>query len=221
MIVYIKKKNGELYASPVFAQIGKSWKTKCVVLNEEGDGLILQPLLLHKSMCKISAFNLFYIDETMQDGWIEKRRVSGFPEIIENKTILKALKRGKTVSIEGINAVKLYNLPLPVITDFQIKTEKDIETFNTICWGLHDAYIESITEYDKDLIVNFNTTWSKHIIMTFHGVIFQQNLDALKIVFDCCFEMEPDSIKWLPEECYDPVDAFVIAKSISYKLLID
>lgn len=215
MIVYIKKKNGELYATPVFAEIGKGWKTKAVVLNEEGDGLILQPLLSPKKRYKMQ-FNLFYIDETRQDGWIKKRRVSGFSEIIENKDVFKALKRRKTVPIERINAVKLYSLPLPVITDFQIKTGKDIETFNTICWGLHDSHIESITESDKDLIVNFNTTWYKHIIMTFHDVISTSNLDTVQCVFDSEFEIGTDSIKWSPEECYCdyPVEVFIIAKTL-------
>ncbi len=70
MIVCIRHPSG-IYASPVFAEIGKSWKTESVVLNKAGNRLLLLPLL--KNKLKLSYFNYLYIDESLRDGWIEKK----------------------------------------------------------------------------------------------------------------------------------------------------
>ena len=123
MIVYIKGITGNIYASPVFATTKKSWEIKSVVLNENGDGLILLP----------------------------------FAEIVENESTIKALKKGNVVPTDNLQCVKRYGLPLPVITEFDIKSERDISIFYTACWGLHDAVIEKFIKTDNDVVIHFDT----------------------------------------------------------------
>ena len=89
MIAYIKNSSGQIYASPIFAEIGKSWDIKSVVLNKNGDNLILLPYVKNK----LSNFNYHYIDET----------ISGFSEIIDNKAIIKELRHGKNISIKSFD----------------------------------------------------------------------------------------------------------------------
>ncbi len=99
MIAYIKNSSGQIYASPIFAEIGKSWDIKSVVLNKNGDNLILLPYVKNK----LSNFNYHYIDETIEDGWITKKTISGFSEIIDNKAIIKELRHGKNISIKSFD----------------------------------------------------------------------------------------------------------------------
>ena len=226
MVVYIKGQSGEIYASPVFAEIGKGWNIKSVVLNEAGDCLILLPLL--KKGFKYIRNNYFYIDETVQDGWVKSRRISGFPEIIKNKALLKQLKHGKAVSIDGLNIINEYNLPLPVITKFEVKTEQDVSTFDTVCWGLHDAYIEKIDRIDNDLIVNFDTNWEKHIIVTFHNVTEDFGLDNIACILDSTFKIEDNRITWEVTSGFDSSwnglderQVYIVAEKITWELLID
>lgn len=226
MIVYIKSQSGEIYASPVFAEIGKSWNIKSVVLNKTNTSLILLPLLKKRSA--LHSFNYFYIDETTEDGWIKNRRISGFTEIIKNKPLLKSLKRGKHVSADGLEVMKKYNLPLHVINTFEIKTEQDISTFNTVCWGLHDAYVEEMSQIDGDIIINFNTTWEKHIILTFHNVKESRNLDQIKDVFDSTFKIGSDCATWKATDGFDSAwnvlserQIYVVAQRITWELRID
>ncbi|MDE6690904.1 MAG: hypothetical protein K2K04_02945, partial [Clostridia bacterium] len=120
------------------------------------------------------------------------------------------------------------NLPLPAITEIQVKAEEDISTFNTVCWGLHDAYIESINQVDDDLIVNFDTTWKKHIIITFHKVKEARNLENIECILDSTFKIGNDCIMWEVLDGFDSTwngldenDVFVIAQRITWKLLID
>lgn len=227
MIVYVKLQSGEIYASPVFAEIGKGWNRKSVVLNQTCDGLILLPLL-NKGLFNRANSNYFYIDETVEVGWIQKRTIRGFAEIIQNKAILNALKRGKNIPIGGLEIAKRYNLPLQVINDFEVKTEQDISTFDTVCWGLHDANIEDIKQVNDDLIVNFDTTWEKHIIMTFHNVKEAHNLENLACILDSTFNIDSDYITWEVVDGFDftwkdlvEKKVYVVAQRITWKLVID
>lgn len=227
MIVYVKGQSGNVYASPVFAVISKGWKEKSVVLNELGNGLFLLPSL-NIGLNKIAYSNYFHIDDSLQKGWIKKRTVSGFDEIINNKKLLKDLKHGKIVPLDGLEVVNLYNLPLPVITEFEIKTEQDISTFDTVCWGLHDAVIEKINKVNNDIIINFDTTWEKHIIITFHNVIDQKNYDDLACILASYFEIENGCTKWKIHEGFDlswnelkENNAYILAEAVTWQLLID
>ena len=227
MVVYVKLQSGEIYASPVFAEIGKGWNRKSVVLNNTCDGLILLPLL-DKGLFTRSHYNYFYIDETVEEGWVKNRTISGFAEIIQNKALLKGLKRGKYIPIDGLDIIKQYNLPLPVINEFEVKDEKDISTFNTVCWGLHDANIEDIKQVADDLIVNFDSTWDKHIIMTFHNVKDAHNLENLACILDSTFKIGSDYVTWEVVDGFDLAwnslnekEVYVIAQRVTWKLVID
>jgi len=226
MIVYIKCQSGKIYASPVFAEIGKNWDLKSVVLNETNTSLILLPLR-KKGSLHISV-NYFYIDETIEDGWQRYKKISGFPEIIQNKILLKALKQGKQVSIDGLDIIKQYHLPLPVVNHFEIKNEQDISTFNTVCWGLHDASIEGINQIENDIIINFNTNWGKHIIITYHNVKESRDLDCIACVLNSIFKIGKNHITWelvggfdLSWNGLDEGQIYIIAQSVTWELKID
>ena len=224
MIVYIREKSGGIYASPVFAEIGESWEIKSVVLDKDNEHLILLPI---KAKSKNIHFNYIYIDENVQDGWIEENELCGFPEIINNKTLIEDLKNGKEIPINNLDCVKQYNLPLPVIDEFSVRNEKDNETFDTICWGLHDAHIEKIERTEKDLIINFDTTWDKHIVMTFTNVEEEQHLEDVNCILASSFEFINGKVKWFVVGGYNSnwdgidEDVYIVAKSISWKLIID
>ncbi len=194
MIVYIKGKSGEIYASPVFAEIGKGWGVKSVVLDETNTALILLPLL--KNRLSPQNVNYFYIDAATDDGWVKNKKFGGFAEIIENKKLFKALKRGKSVPADWLDIVKKFNPPLPVITKFEIKTERDIAVFNTVCWGLHDANIEDVKHLGKDTVINFNTNREKHIIITFHNVKETDNSDKIYSIWESAFKIGCGCVTW-------------------------
>ncbi len=225
MIAYIKNSSGQLYASPIFAEIGRSWDIKSVVLNENGDNLILLPYVKNKN--KLSNFNYYYIDETIEDGWITKKNISGFSEIINNKAILKEIRHSKNISIESFECVKLYNLPLQLITKFAIKNEQDIAKFNTVSWGLHDSYIEKIDKTDNNIVINFNTTWGKHIIITFGGVKEIKALENINCILNSELKFDNKNIIWnvidmISNYDYDENEKpYIVAKSAIWELLID
>lgn len=222
MIVYIKTQNGGIYASPVFAEFGKDWKIKSVVLDEAQKNLMLLSMV-----AKNDKFNYFYIDESSDEGWVkQKKDVCGFSEIIENQKMVKNLLNNKKISIDGLECVKKYKLPLEAKTKFDIENEKDFETFNALCWGLHDADIYRLTRDEKDLVIDFDTHWQKHIIMTFHDVIEEKNLDKFMFLYGSEFKFVDGGIKWFSDEFQDldediVDEVFVVSKKISYELVVD
>lgn len=142
--------------------------------------------------------------------------------------MLKALKHGKEVPTAGIEAVKRYELPLPVITEFEIKTESDKAIFNTVCWGLHDAHIEKVETVDNDMIIKFDTTWEKHVTVSFHNVYAATGLENVACILDSSFKIERDRIEWEVTSGYDlswdglaEGSVSVTAKSVSWQLTID
>lgn len=225
MNVYIKTKGNNIYASPVFAEFGESWSLKCVVLDEGGEYLHL--IDIASKTDKGLKFNIFFIDESMPSEWISKNDAAGFEEIISNQSIVETLLSGGKVSIKGLNCINLYELPLKVIDEFEIKNEKDIETFVTVTWGLHDALIEKIEKDGNNLIVYLDTTWQKHIIMTFVDIIEVCNLDQIGCILDSEILLEENLIKWLViggfNKDWDNLEGehFVTAKQLKWKLIID
>lgn len=226
MIVYIKNVSGEIYASPVFAQFGKGWNIKSVVLNRENNALILLPYL--KRGILNCTNNYFYIDEAIEEGWQERKRLSGFTEIVENKALIKALKKGRSVALDGLDIIKNYKLPLPVVYNFEIKTEHDISVFETTCMGLHDAFIEEINQTENDIIINFNTTWDKHIVITFYGVKEANKIDDIGVIIDSTFALENDCVTWKALDVFDlrwnelkEEQIFITAQRVTWELKFD
>lgn len=225
MIVYVKSAVGKIYASPVFAEIGKGWDVKSVVLNEKCDRLVLLPYL--KDANKLSEFNYFYIDKTLQEGWSKKEEIRGFAEIIENSKNLKALENGNSLPLKRFECVKLYSMPLPVVTEFTINTEQDIEQFNTICNGLHDAYIERVDKNGDEVTINFDTTWSKHIVITFSGVSEMKFLESIECILNSEFIIRGDQVLWSVTNMVPKYDdqseeiPYILSTAVTWNLLID
>lgn len=223
MIVYIPSASGRLYASPVFAELGTSWDVKSVVLDERGENLILLPLRNEANLC----FNYFYIDSSLQDGWTRKVRKSGFREIIDDRNLLNALKRKQAIPAKDFPCLSLYRLPLPVETSFAIDDEKDVERFMTVCWGLHDATIQKSKCRGDDLTLYLDTTWQKHIAMTFHDVLECKNIDDIACILDSEFRFTDGYIRWevagydLAWDGLEEGHTYVTARKITWELTID
>lgn len=222
MIVYIRKTGGGLYASPIFAEFKTRWDAKSVVLDESQ-----KQLMLLNDNDENGRFNLIDLDENIDEGWEEKGdNICGFPEIIENEQMIKDLLDGKKVPIEGLECVKKYKLPLEVKTKFRVENEKDMETFATLCWRLRDAYIARYFRVDNDLVIDFDTTWDKHIVMTFYDVIEEKNIGKFLHLNSSEFHFGDNAIKWVSQDfvtLFDEEDmdeVSITAKEISYRLKV-
>jgi len=220
MIVYIKTLEGKIYASPVFAEFGRYTEIKSVVLDETQENFVML------NRMNKGVFNFIYVDESLEEGWIEKKRdICGFAEILKNKKLLKDLKSGEHVSTDGFECVKKYKLPLEAKMIFPVESEKDFATFGSLCWGLHDAHMDSLIRQGNDIIIDFDTTWEKHIIMTFHEVIEEKGLDRFMFLYGSEFEFIEGGIMWISREFQRQDDddgieeVYVKAKKISYELV--
>ena len=221
MIVYLKNSLGEIYATPIFAEFGdKSWQTKCVILDENGKNFVLIPVATN------SKFNFFFIDDKLDDGWQERESGSGFSEILDDKALISRLNKGEKVEAKGSKCLELYNLPIKPIFEYDILSKDDVDRFLTVCWGLHDAEIEKIERQGNDLVVTFDTTWQKHIIIYFYDVIEERGLDDVTCILDSDFEIKENEVQWIILDGFNKDwdgldDVFVRAKRIRWRVIFD
>lgn len=231
MIVYVKSQSGEIYASPVFAQISSFNENKIVVLNQFGDGLMLFPYLRKKSQEFRDRNNYYYIDEKVEDKfingkleyskWIKGKKVSGFEEIIKNRSLFRQLKRGKTVSTDGLDIVKKYSLPLPVIYDFEIKNEQDVDTLSTVSCYLHDADIKKIDKIDDTLIIYFEPLFGPNIIINFHNVKEAIGIDKMKCILDFACTIDNNQVTFDFDDAYEEEQLKIVAERVTWKIIIN
>ncbi len=72
-------------------------------------------------------------------GW------AGYDWVLKDKKIFKALRFGRSASVEDFPLFKEYRQKIVLPERFEIKTQKDIDILEHISFGFHDAYILSQT----------------------------------------------------------------------------
>ncbi|MBQ9103486.1 MAG: hypothetical protein IJY57_00125 [Clostridia bacterium] len=175
----IKKKDGSTYVSPIFALKYVGWKSEAIVFDETFKK-IKKIKMWDLGFRKINR-NIFVLEN---DFDIIGRGFSGYDWVINDKSLFKALKSNKGVSIEKFPLFKDYCKNICVPKFIEIKNEKDIATLENVAFGFHDSLICEYEERGDSVVIRFDTTWGCYITVTFDGIIDADFNEKVGLILD-------------------------------------
>ena len=109
---------------------------------------------------------------------------AGFDWVINDKTLFKALRSRKGADIEKFPLFKDYCNKISLPDLFEIKTEKDITSFEDLTFGFHDSHICEYVENENSIVIRFDTTWDCYVTVTFDGVVEADFKGKVVEIFD-------------------------------------
>lgn len=217
MIALIKN-NGREYHSPVLAIYSNGWKSKVLVFNNDKSNIVFQSYWVGRGSKKIRSV---YILSSSKMGWTTIDKYSGIEKIINNPDYFKRLRKGK--DLDDLIQIAKLELEKMVIQEWMpIENETDVESFNDLTFGLHDAIILSIEDNEEFTAVHYDTTWSCQILMKFYGVQKSNLTDSGPNYCSSYINFNSDMIIFKADLCWDDgitESPELICYKIEYKLL--
>lgn len=221
----IKANHNETYVSPVFALkyagadseiIAFDQSFSCIKrINMHGGGMVAQR-------------RVFVVEDDF-DGKPGNWR--GYDWLLQDKAVQKALRRGKTVSIEDCPKLKEYTAKIQLPEWFEVKTQKDICSLQNVSFGFHDALIQEYAKCDDEIVIKFDTTWDCFITVRFAGVTEADIEGKVGQILDSeitqtedgfCFTVTGGFAGWIDGIDYDaPLwEPYIKCKGISWQIAV-
>lgn len=210
--------NTGFYCSTIFAYLDKGRKSSAITFDENGLRLII--VQCHNS----SRRDVLFADES-QDGWIENGKWRGLDFIVNDKTLLRRIKKGLDAPTDILNKCKALQTTETFDGWKKLNTANDIEKLMNISLAFHDGYIEDIEQDGNNLYVTF-VCWSCRITIQFVDLIDFNPGKGISWNNNCILEakmgLEENSIKWFVYgfcfvEC-DDQDCYFTSKHAQYKV---
>lgn len=188
MIAIIKDENNKEYVSQVFAIKWKGWDTEVIIFNK--DFTYIKKLKMWQPRRQV-----FIIDYEKFDckngGW------EGLALVVQDKDLIKNLKKNKVISIEDYPQFKEYSNKIELPEWFEIKSQKDCDSLMGVSFGgFHDSQPVRAEQNDKELEIEFDTTWDCHITMKFIDIIDMDIINRIGLIYDSKMEIKDDIIIW-------------------------
>lgn len=220
MKAIIRTKTG-FYCSTIFAYFNKKWKSSVVTFDESGSRLIIMPV---NNLSKGIRRDVLFIDED-QDGWIENGKWNGLDFIVNDKKLLRSIKKELGVHTNILNKCKALQTTETFDGWKEINGDSDIDSLMNISSGFHDGYIENVKQVDNVLYVSLKC-WSCRIIIQFIDIIEFNAGEGVSWSNNCIIEakmcFESNYIKWFVDSfCFaesDNQECFFISKSAEYRI---
>jgi len=207
MIARIRTNKNEIYDTIVFAIIHNQWKSKIIGFNKDCNKLeYIDIFRNHKSLIR----NVFIIDSKMKD-WVKEKDIEGYYWIINDKKLLKKIKKKKEINEELFSKCKELQSEVCIKEWNSIESYDDIENILTASIGFHETIIERIERKSENEIVEvkFNNPWGCNIIIRFEDEVDFKCVegygDNKEIIMASLF-FDNGYIYWVDNELYTSED---------------
>lgn len=161
----IKTHSGEIYVSPIFALKYANWNSEAVAFDETFSKIKM--IKLYDTGFVGVVRNVFVIENDFDTS---NGDLAGFDWVINNESLLNALRSKNEVDIELFSNFKNYCKKIHLPERFELKNDKDISSREGVSFGFHDSFIREYVENENSITVRFDTTWGCYITVIFEGV---------------------------------------------------
>ena len=220
MIALIRTENG-FYCSTIFAYYVNGYDSSVIAFNENNSRLI-NVLCNNTTLFKGIRRDVFFADDG-KDGWIDNGKWSGFSFIVNDKNLLKNIKKGDNIPADILDKCMELQTDKTFTGWNKIETDKDIEMLMNISLNFHDGVIDSIEVHGNDTYVKFNC-WSCTVTLKFSNTIengISENRGN-NYILEADMQFEDGKINWCADSiCFDEKDeqdCYFIAESAQFKI---
>lgn len=157
------RQSGKTYHSVVLAIVGRGWHCKFVVWDPFCSNVILIPEWGHHHERQV------YVLDAGRRGWMTHGKMEGIPEIVNAPSVLRQIRRGRCPAAVFQIAQKLQKEVVPREW-YPLENEQHVESFASLTFDLHDAYITGIRPQGQDAEIVIDTTWQCVVTLRCTGV---------------------------------------------------
>lgn len=189
MRAFVNIKGRAPYYTVALAIRSKGWKSKIAYYDPQ-DGDIKITRFWQKA--NNDPYRAFYLFDSPKDLYSE-RGWAGYEYIVKEICAFKPFRKRK-FSLAALAMVKRAYQALEEKEWYPLDAEKDVESMLSVALGFHDARLENLSKTNEGYLLDFDTTWGCHILLTISGVqnegktfsnsVFCENLETM--VYDGC-----------------------------------
>lgn len=196
-MIAIILENNEEYVSPVFAIRQAGWQSEVLAFNRERS---------HLRRIKIwhPRRQVFIVD--WEEFGCKKFAWEGYDWVLQNKELWKTVRFGKKASIEDFPQFKEYSKEMVLPEWFEVKGERDIQSLMNVSMSFHDSIPIRIETDEKNIEIEFDTTWDCIITVKFEVVRASELVDRIGIIYDSALQKTDGGYVW-KVTCFDPGEA--------------
>ena len=121
-----------------------------------------------------------------------QKRWSGLDWLMDDHELMEYLLAGNTVPLTKDNRFAPYAVPITLPDWFELKTQTDVASLETVSFHFHDAEPIACIETDTDLTVTLDTTWGCIITVRFCGVAEETFKEKVGLILDSHIEKTAD-----------------------------
>lgn len=225
----VKKADGSTYVSPLFAFNHEGWRSVAIGLDESLSHVQKLNVWHHNEETHITTRGLYIVfDEyaDIQEGW------AGADWVLNDKKLMKKLTEGKQIPLTEDPRFADYARPITLPTWFEVQTETDAASLETVSFDFHDATLEDFTEEGEDWTIRFDTSWECIITVKFCGVTEEAFKEKVGLILDSYIEKTADGCTFTVIDGYggwidgvefdrDVENAYIKCKKIFWKIEIE
>ena len=121
-----------------------------------------------------------------------QKRWSGLEWLMNDHPLMERLLAGEAVSLTEDERFSPYTTPITLPHWFELKTQTDAASLETVSFHFHDAEPVACTETDSELTVTLDTTWGCVITVRFCDVIEETFKEKVGLILDSHIEKTAD-----------------------------
>ena len=229
----VKKADGSTYISPLFA---------IKFAGGESAAIGLDPSLSYVQRLDLwlrvweegyphprSIRSLYIVSNEYGDA---QKKWSGLDWLLNDQDLMERFLAGDKLPLTEDNRFAPYTAPITLPDWFELKTQTDAASLETVSFHFHDAEPIACTETDTDLTVTLDTTWGCIITVRFCGVTEETFKEKVGLILDSKIEKTENGftftvlnghVGWIGWEDFDtPVEnAYVTCQKILWHIEID
>ena len=229
----VKKADGSTYISPLFA---------IKFAGGESAAIGLDPSLSYVQKLDFwlrvweegyphprSIRSLYIVSNEYGDA---QKKWSGLDWLLNDQDLMERFLAGDKLPLTEDNRFAPYAAPITLPDWFELKTQTDAASLETVSFHFHDAEPIACTETDSDLTVTLDTTWGCIITVRFCGVTEETFKEKVGVILDSHIEKTENGFTftvlngyggWIDRPEFDiPVEnAYVTCQRILWHIEID
>lgn len=157
-----------------------------------------------------------------------KKRWSGMDWLLNDQDLMGRLLAGGRIPLTEDDRFASYTAPITLPEWFEVKTQTDAASLETVSFHFHDAEPIACTQEDTDLTVTLDTTWGCVITVKFCGVTEDTFTGRVGLILDSHVEKTAEGVTFTILEGYSgfkldtPVEnAAVVCRRVLWQIEID
>ncbi|MBE6585567.1 MAG: hypothetical protein E7645_03465 [Ruminococcaceae bacterium] len=225
----VKNPDGTTYVSPLFALRFEGLSSLAVGLDESLTQVCLLKHWHRDPQTHLVTRGLFLLSNEYGESsaaWV------GAEWFLRDEALFCRIMDGERIPVADDPCFAPYARPITLPDWFEIQTQNDAASLNSVSFDFHDATLDAFNEEGEDWIIRFDTSWECFITVKFCGVTEESFKEKVGLILNSHIEKITDGCTFTVLNGYggrvggvefdrEVENAFIKCKKIFWKIEIE